>query len=49
MNFVMSFCLSAYIGATPTGQISVKFSIGRFIKICLETLNVVKMGQEYWA
>jgi hypothetical protein len=26
----MSVCLSAYIGAAPTGQISVKFRIGDF-------------------
>jgi len=37
------------ISATHIGQISVKFSIGRFIKICLETPAVVKMGQKYWA
>jgi hypothetical protein len=45
----MSVCLSAYISATPTGQISVKFGIGCFVKICLETPAVVKMGEEYWA
>lgn len=43
-------CLSVCIyQCNPTGQISVKLSIGCFIKICLETPTVVKMGQEYWA
>ena len=37
---------SARISAAPTGQISVKFVIGDFMKICREILDLVKIGQK---
>jgi hypothetical protein len=48
--FVMSVRLAAYTSAAPTGRISVKFDIGEFYeKICLETPNLVNIGQKYRA
>jgi hypothetical protein len=33
----------------PAGWIFIKFDIGKFINICQETPDFVKIGQKYWA
>ena len=45
----LSVCLSTCISAAPTGRIFGKFYTGTFTKICCETPNLVKIGQQYWA
>jgi hypothetical protein len=42
----MSVRLSAYISATPTGRIFVKFDIGDFMKVCRGTTNLVMVEQK---
>jgi hypothetical protein len=41
--------LSAFISADHTGRIFMKFGIGAFMKICLQILNSIKIGQKYHA
>jgi hypothetical protein len=49
ITLVMSALPSISISGSPIGWISVKLILGTSTKICRETQNLVKIGQEYQA